>query len=97
VFTFVKNQYYPMKSFFVSLIVFVLMGAGQLKSQTVYITDKGKKYHAKNCPVAKKGKKGIPLQEAKKLGLRPCKMCKIEDLIAEEEKQKKAKNQEKKN
>lgn len=50
----------------------------QLKAQTVYITDSGKKYHAKNCSSAKTGKKGITLAEAKKQGYEACKLCKVE-------------------
>ena len=52
------------------LIVFVLFLFGaQLKAQTVYVTETGKKYHAKNCDIVKTGKKGIELSEAKKKGL----------------------------
>lgn len=61
------------------LIVFVLFLFGaQLKAQTVYVTETGKKYHAKNCDIVKTGKKGIELSEAKKKGLEPCKSCKVE-------------------
>ena len=61
------------------LIVFVLFLFGaQLKAQTVYVTETGKKYHAKNCDIVKTGKKGIELSEAKNKGLEPCKSCKVE-------------------
>ena len=50
----------------------------KVKAQTVYITETGKKYHAKNCDVAKTGKKGIELANAKKQGYEACKICKIE-------------------
>ena len=59
-------------------IALFLLGS-KLKAQTVYITDSGKKYHAKNCDIVKTGKKGIELAEAKKKGLEPCKVCKVEN------------------
>ncbi len=43
---------------------------------TVYATEKGKKYHKKNCKVVKEGKKGLKLSEAIKKGLEPCAVCK---------------------
>jgi hypothetical protein len=62
-----------------ALTVFALFLFGaQLKAQTVYVTETGKKYHAKNCDIVKTGKKGIELSEAKKKGLEPCKSCKVE-------------------
>jgi hypothetical protein len=45
------------------------------KSKTVYVTDAGKAYHKKNCKMVKTGKKGISLEEAKKQGYTPCKIC----------------------
>lgn len=64
------------------LIVFALFLFGtKLKAQTVYVTETGKKYHAKNCDIVKTGKKGIELSEAKKKGLEPCKSCKVEKAI----------------
>lgn len=82
--------------FVVAFLLFVL--AGKLNAQTVYITDSGKKYHAKNCSVAKTGKKGIALKDAKKDGYDPCKVCKA-DAIKEEavEKPKPQKNPKEKN
>ena len=49
-------------------VLFFVMASAKLKAQTVYITDTGKKYHAKNCSLAKTGKKGMELAEAKKQG-----------------------------
>lgn len=60
-------------SFFI-LSFFII--TSNLKAQTVYITETGKKYHSKNCEVVKTGKKGIELTEAKKIGYEPCKICK---------------------
>lgn len=64
-------------SLFIVLAMFFI--GGKLKSQTVYMTDNGKKYHTKNCDVAKTGKKGITIEEAKKKGLEPCKVCKVDE------------------
>lgn len=86
-----------MKSFLTLSLFFFLFAARTSFAQTVYITDSGKKYHAKNCSAAKTGKHGIKLEEAKKQGYEPCKVCKIEDILAEEEKEKKAKSSKKKN
>lgn len=78
------------------LIVFILsFSFSTLSAQTVYITDSGKKYHAKNCSLVKTGKKGIELKAAIKEGYTPCKMCKAEDIKAIEEKSTKVKAKEK--
>jgi len=44
-------------------------------AQTVYVTEKGKKYHKKNCTIVNEGKKGMDLKEAQKNGYEPCKSC----------------------
>lgn len=63
----------------ISIFAIVLcLAASKLKAQTVYITDGGKKYHAKNCAIVKTGKKGIELADAKKQNYEPCKSCKVE-------------------
>jgi hypothetical protein len=41
-----------------------------------YITKTGKKYHNGNCRHLKKSKIKITLEEAKKRGYTPCKVCK---------------------
>lgn len=56
------------------------------QAQTVYVTENGKKYHAKNCDLAKTGKKGLTLEEAKKKGFTPCKNCKAEAIVNEPKK-----------
>ncbi|MBO9702907.1 MAG: hypothetical protein J7604_22020 [Sporocytophaga sp.] len=48
-------------------------------AQTVYVTEKGKKYHKKNCSVVSEGKKGQELAEAKKNGYEPCSVCKPDE------------------
>ena len=45
----------------------------------VYVKEKGKKYHKKNCKLVKE-KKGIKLCEAAKKGYTPCAKCKPADL-----------------
>lgn len=76
------------KSLFIILLFFVVNSS---KAQTVYITESGKKYHAKNCDIVKNGKKGIEISQAKKQGYEPCKICKIpkESKIADKPKDKK--------
>ncbi|GAB1449600.1 hypothetical protein MASR2M44_26290 [Bacteroidota bacterium] len=70
-----------MKKFFQFLVVVALLVAGNLRlanAQTVYVTEKGKKFHAKNCDLVKTGKTGMELAEAKKAGYSPCGHCKAE-------------------
>lgn len=74
------------------LVFFIALSIFKINAQTVYITETGKKYHAKNCRLAKTGKKGIPLKEAKKLGYKACKMCKADEIKAIEEKKTKKEN-----
>ena len=56
-------------------VVALLISFGKLTAQTVYITESGKKYHQRNCHVAKTGKKGIELADAKKQGYNACSVC----------------------
>jgi hypothetical protein len=42
---------------------------------TVYVVEKGKKYHKKNCRL-KSGSKGMKLSLAKRKGFLACKVCK---------------------
>jgi hypothetical protein len=63
--------------------LFILCVSFKGFSQTVYITEQGKKYHAKNCSLVPTGKKGIQLAEAKKLGYEPCKHCKADEIREE--------------
>jgi hypothetical protein len=78
-----------MKTYVKQLVfLFFLLTASiyQATAQTVYVTENGKKYHAKNCSLAKTGKKGLTLAEAKKGGFEPCKACKAEAIKPEEKK-----------
>lgn len=67
-----------MKNLIATFIFTLFLIGNKLNAQTVYITDSGKKYHMKNCDVAKTGKKGIELAEAKKKGYEACKVCKAD-------------------
>jgi hypothetical protein len=64
------------------ICVFVISAFITIKSfsQTVYVTETGKKYHTKNCTVAGTGKKGMPIADAKKAGYTPCKVCKPDEV-----------------
>lgn len=77
------------------MALFLGLGLAELSAQTVYITESGKKYHAKNCSLVKTGKKGITLKEAIKQGYEACKNCKADDIKAIEEKPVKVKEKEK--
>lgn len=44
-------------------------------SVTVYVVEKGKSYHKKNCKL-KSGSKGMAISTAKKKGYKACKVCK---------------------
>ncbi|CAN5752039.1 hypothetical protein BH11BAC3_BH11BAC3_19690 [soil metagenome] len=46
-----------------------------VKSQTVFKTPSGQKYHLASCRMVKNVSKEITLAEAKDLGLLPCKIC----------------------
>lgn len=72
-------------------LLFFLLSTVKLKAQTVYITESGKKYHAKNCSIVKTGKKGIELAEAKKQGYEPCKSCKADEITESKQSPAKAK------
>jgi hypothetical protein len=69
--------------FCLSLFLFFL-GSAKSFAQTVYVTDNGKKFHAKNCGLAKTGKKGVSMSQAKKDGYTACKNCKADAIKAEE-------------
>jgi NOL1/NOP2/fmu family ribosome biogenesis protein len=71
--------------FLIAAILFIV-GSAKSFAQTVYMTDNGKKFHAKNCTLVKTGKKGIELSEAKKKGLEPCKNCKADAIKPENKK-----------
>ena len=45
-------------------------------SKTVYKTSTGKKYHQESCRYLSKSKIALDLNEAKRIGLLPCSVCK---------------------
>lgn len=59
------------------LTFFACVIYSKVNAQTVYVSESGKKYHAKNCQLAKTGKKGITLSQALKDGYEACKNCKV--------------------
>jgi len=65
---------------FAFLLLFSLM-SHFVSAQTVYVTEKGKKYHKKNCSIVNEGKKGMELAEAKKAGYSACANCKPNDKV----------------
>ena len=67
---------------FAFLLLFSLM-SHFVSAQTVYVSEKGKKYHKKNCAIVNEGKKGMELAEAKKAGYTPCASCKPEEKDAQ--------------
>ncbi len=73
-------------------VLFIALFCTKLNAQTVYVTESGKKYHAKNCSNAKTGKKGMELAAAKKEGFEPCKVCKADEIKPEADKPKESKN-----
>ena len=61
------------------LLSFLLCTAGAVgakDSSMVVITAKGKKYHRPDCHTLKKYVRTLTVEEAKKLGYKPCKVCK---------------------
>jgi hypothetical protein len=81
-----------LKKLLVAGILFIALGLTKIIAQTVYITETGKKYHAKYCSVAKTGKKGISLKDAKKEGYEACKICTADEIVMVEEKKKTSKS-----
>jgi hypothetical protein len=72
-------------------LVFVILSFS-VNTQTFYKTPSGKKYHLATCHMVKNVSEAITLNEAKELGLEPCKICKPEN-ISSETPTKKAKGQ----
>jgi len=76
-----------MKKLIIFSIVFVFLfgsmayalGPGDETDPTVYVKEKGKKYHKKSCKLVAQGKKGISLSEALSKGYAPCAICKPVD------------------
>jgi hypothetical protein len=70
-----------MKKWITLTLFFFFVGlqntSGQAKKKEVYRTQKGEKYHKKDCRIIKdKAAFKVTLKEAKKKGLQACKVCK---------------------
>lgn len=85
---FLTKKFISMKTklFFIALFLNIAFMLSSATAQTVYVTESGKKYHAKNCNIVKTGKTGMELTEAKKKGYTPCASCKVEATPATDKK-----------
>lgn len=70
------------------ITMFICVFYSKTNAQTVYVTENGKKYHAKNCQLAKTGKKGLSLTEALQNGYEACKNCKADKIVISTRKEK---------
>ena len=59
---------------YLNIICFLLLSLS-VKSQSVYKTPSGAKYHLASCRMVKNVSEEITLTEASELGLLPCKIC----------------------
>jgi uncharacterized protein DUF5763 len=63
-------------------ILALLLLSFSLQAQTVYKTPSGAKYHLATCHMVKNVSEQITINQAKDLGLEPCKICKPENIYA---------------
>jgi methylphosphotriester-DNA--protein-cysteine methyltransferase len=63
-------------------LIFVIFSFS-VNAQTFYKTPSGKKYHLATCHMVKNVSEAITINEAKELGLEPCKICKPESVSSE--------------
>ncbi|HQQ94238.1 MAG TPA: hypothetical protein PLQ93_06770 [Bacteroidia bacterium] len=68
------------------LLCFLFCISG-LKSQTVFVSSKGKKYHAEGCGALGTDKRDLSLEEARKQGYKAHKKCKSMQIKAIERKE----------
>lgn len=54
----------------------LLLFSVSINAQTVYKTPSGAKYHLATCHMVKNVSEAITIEQAIKLGLEPCKICK---------------------
>ncbi len=71
------------------LLAFIL---NKLNAQTVNVTESGKKYHIKNCSIAKIGKKGMELVIAKKEDFEAYKVYKPNEIVTDKTKKQRLKS-----
>lgn len=57
-------------------LFFILFFSVNLSAQTVYKTPSGSKYHLSSCRMVKNVSSSITLNQALRLGLRSCNICK---------------------
>ena len=57
-------------------IIALLLISVCAKAQSIYKTPSGEKYHLGTCHMVKNVSEKITIDEAKQLGLQPCKICK---------------------
>ena len=57
-------------------IIILLLLSVSVKTQTVYKTPSGAKYHAATCHMVKNVSEALSLSSASERGLEPCKICK---------------------
>jgi hypothetical protein len=58
------------------ILIFFILLSGGIKSQDVYKTPSGKKYHLSTCKMVENVSDKITIEEALQLGLSPCLICK---------------------
>lgn len=63
-------------------ILVLLLLSVSLKAQTIYKTPSGAKYHLATCHTVKNVSEKITVEEAKTMGLQPCKICKPTNIYA---------------
>ncbi len=60
----------------------ILLLSISLKGQSVYKTPSGAKYHLATCRMVKNVSEQITVEQARELGLQPCKICKPQNIYA---------------
>lgn len=65
----------------VKLVVLLLLSIS-VKSQTVFKTPSGAKYHLAACRMVKNVSEEITVSKAREMGLEPCKICKPQNIYA---------------
>jgi hypothetical protein len=63
----------PLKTY--TVLLFLLLFSIVANSQSIYKTPSGKKYHLGTCRMVENVSEKITLEQANKLGLEPCKIC----------------------
>jgi methylphosphotriester-DNA--protein-cysteine methyltransferase len=69
--------------YFLNVTLSFVIFSFSVHAQTFYKTPSDKKYHLATCHMVKNVSEAITLNEAKDLGLEPCKICKPESVYSE--------------